>query len=102
MTTELKRYWFEFDFSEGEHSYGWNFLPFNGCGITAYDYDDALRIMRRFLLRGEGMPKFTRVIENVDVSTLDKKHVLPNSGVPVWRGVWYPAYNMWWGPYNER
>lgn len=95
----VRRYWFEFDFSDGERSYGWFFLPAHGCGITARDYDDALRIMRRFLLRGEGFPKFSRVVEDVDVSTLDSKHVLPNAGVPVWRGVWYPAYNMWWGPY---
>jgi hypothetical protein len=98
----LRRYWFEFDFSERERSYGWFYLPADGCGITAYDFDDALTILRYFLLREDGLPTFSRVIEDVDVSTLDMKHILPNAGVPVWRGVWYPALNLWYGPYIGR
>lgn len=30
------------------------------------------------------------MIEDVDVSTLDPEHVLPNTGVPAARGIWFP------------
>ena len=98
----LKRYWFEFDFSTGDlRSYG--YLPPYGCGITAYDYADALWIMRHFILRENELPKFSQVIENVDVSTLKMQNISIELGlgVPVWRGVWYPAYNLWWGAYVD-
>jgi hypothetical protein len=95
----LRRYWFEFDFSDGEHSYGWRYLPAYGCGITAYDQADALGIMRVFLLRDEGWPRFTAVIVDIDVSTIAHAHVRSNMGVPVWRGVWYPRINLSYGPY---
>jgi hypothetical protein len=101
MVNCLKRYWFEFDFSGDEPSqYG--YLPIHGCGITAYDYDDALLIMRRFILPNNQLPKFSRIIENIDVSTLEDMKIIPNLGVPVWRGVWYPAFNLWEGAYLEK
>ena len=97
----LKRYWFEFDIS-GENLSQFGYLPMHGCGITAYDYNDALNIMRHFILRSDDLPKFTRIVENIDVSTLEDKHIIPNLGVPIWRGVWFPAYNLWQGVYTER
>jgi hypothetical protein len=36
------------------------------------------------------MPAVVQVVENVDVSTLDQKHVLPNIGDVTVRGVWFP------------
>jgi len=40
------------------------------------------------------MPEIKKVIENVDVSTLDAGHVLPNMSPPNIRGVWFPLrYN---------
>ena len=101
MTSCLKRYWFEFDFSDdGLTRFG--YLTPTGCGITAYDYANALRIMRVFILRGNSLPRFSRIIENVDVSTIEDMNVVPNLGVPVWRGVWYPSYNLWQGAYTDR
>ena len=97
----LKRYWFEFDLSEGELSSYYACFPTRGCGITAYDFNDALKIMRLFILRDDYFPKFSRIVENIDVSTLEENHILPNAGVPVWRGVWYPSYNLSYGPYIE-
>lgn len=99
----LKRYWFEFDFSSGDVSeYG--HLPPYGCGITAYDYDDALLILRSFIIQDRNVPKLKQVVENIDISTLKKEsiNIELGLGVPVWRGVWYPAYNLWWGAYIER
>jgi hypothetical protein len=101
----LRRFWFEFAPSElvTEQDSKWpvpgrfGYLP-QGCGITAYDYQDALRLLSKWLIRGEDLPRFSRVIEDTDVSTLDADHVLPNAGCPVWRGVWFPALNLWYGP----
>jgi hypothetical protein len=63
-----------------------------GCGVTAYSYDDALATFRRknrnfapessypkqYDLWGKDLPPVDEVIENVDVSSLDQKHVVPN------------------------
>jgi hypothetical protein len=102
MANSLKRYWFEFDFGDDELSrYG--YLPISrGCGITAYDYDDALHIMRYFLIQDKEMLRLGRVIENIDISTIEDMNIIPNLGVPVWRGVWYPAFNLWQRAYIER
>lgn len=58
--------------------------------------------MRHFILRENETPVFKRVIKNVDISAIDDENVLHNLGVPVWRGVWYPAYNLWLGIYTEK
>jgi hypothetical protein len=65
--------------------------PFNlGCGVTAYDYDDAMNILRECVFHGTSLPPLESVIEDVDVSTLDAGHVLPNMDVPIFRDVWFP------------
>ncbi len=61
-----------------------------GCGVTAYSYDDALSIMRSTVFKGKDMPSVDEVIEDVDVSSLDQKHIAPNMEPPIWRGIWYP------------
>ena|ERR1051326_1068538 len=95
----LHRYWFEFDFSgDGLQRYG--YLPYPGCGVTAYDLEDAYHLLRAYVLRDEQLPKFKRVVEDFDVSTLETNHLLPNLGCTVWRGVWYPALN-WYGPWPQ-
>lgn len=101
MTNCLKRYWFEFDYPKARLSF-YGYIPIGDCcGITAYDYDDAIKIMHRFILRENEKPIFKRVVENVDISALEDENVKYNSGVPIWRGVWYPAYNLWYGAYSD-
>jgi hypothetical protein len=101
MASCLKRYWFEFDFPKPRFSH-YGYIPADGCcGITAFNYNDALKIMRRFMLRENETPLFSRVIEDVDVSAIENEQVHRNLGVPVWRGVWYPDYNLWQGAYFE-
>jgi hypothetical protein len=80
----LHRYWIRFQHNP---SFG---VPKPDCGVTAYDYDDALVILQDTVFRGRDMPPIEEVIENVDISALDQKHVIPNIEAPVWRGVWYP------------
>ncbi len=79
-TQELRRYWFA--------------VPgLLGFGVTAYSIDDA-----RFLLEGEGylIEPDVEVTVDVDVSTLDPKHILPNAGPSSFRGVWFPCLNIGW------
>jgi hypothetical protein len=81
----LTRYWFEFDGAATDLPPGVAL----GCGVTAYDLDDAIALLREHVFDGEP-PPITRVIENIDLSTLDEGHVLPNMEPHVWRGIWFP------------
>jgi hypothetical protein len=93
----LHRYWIEFD-EPG--------LPasLRRFGVTAFDIEDAMRLLRRevealevqrhrALADGSGMrvpAAPSRVVEDVDVTTLDAGHVRPNMHPPSERGVWFP------------
>jgi hypothetical protein len=102
MAGRLKRHWFEFEHPKSRIGHG-AYIPACGCcGITAYNYTDALKILHRFFLRDNAKPIFSRVVENVDVSLIDDDNIQRDLGVPIWRGVWNPAYNLWQGPYNEK
>jgi hypothetical protein len=79
----MKRYWFTFEKLERPSP-----LSF-GCGVTAHDYQDALAIMRDSVFQGHA-PPIKDVVEDVDVSRLEAKHVLPNLGNVLIRGIWFP------------
>ena len=79
----LQRYWIKFKSSPaGSHGLGY--------GVTAYSQADALSILRELVYGGDALPELQEVIENVDIRSVDQKHVRPNMAPPVWRGVWYP------------
>jgi len=80
----LRRYWFRFGPSS-EHT-----ILKVGCGITAFDYEDALNILHEEVLVGKPDLHVVEVCEDIDVSTLDKNHILPNMGLVIVRGVWFP------------
>jgi hypothetical protein len=80
----LQRYWIRFQLDPFQPG------PRPGCGVTAHNYEDALAILRNTVFCGKELPSIEHVIEGVDISSLDQKHVIPNMEVPVWRGVWYP------------
>ena len=61
-----------------------------GYGVTAYSIEDAEQLLTRAGLSRD----WVEVIEDVDVSSLDEGHVLPNIGGVTFRGVWYPALNL--------
>src|SRR5262245_34608723 len=88
----LKRFWFEFEISEdGIRRYSsYTSVLRLGCGVTAYSYEDALVVLRERLFKEDPLPPIRNAIENIDISTPDPGHVLPNMGVPIWRGVWFP------------
>jgi hypothetical protein len=82
----LRRYWIEFELGE-DRARSW---LSHGCGVTAYDQDDALRLVKDEMFPDGQLPPIAKIIEDVDVSTLDEGHVLLNMNPPVWRGVWFP------------
>jgi hypothetical protein len=68
----LRRYWFRFEQSTIP-------TPLNlGLGATAFDREDALRIVKECVFPDIEVPRIVRVDEDVDISTLDPTHVLPN------------------------
>ena len=79
----LHRYWFRFS---GELSRGLAL----GCGVTAFDRDDARRVLTERVFRDTPLPDIVEEIEDIDISTLDDRHVRPNMTVPLTRGVWFP------------
>lgn len=84
LSNILHRFWFTFADPP-------QFSPLGlGCGVTAYDYADASNLLKATVF-GE-MPALTiqSVTEDVDIQTLDRNHVIPNMGIAVNRGVWFP------------
>ena len=85
MSRELTRYWIRFTPpSSGGH------MRFREVGVTAWTIDDALQLLQNNLFRGKDVPEIASLVEGVDVSTLDEKHVLKNMNPPNMRGIWYP------------
>jgi hypothetical protein len=80
----LTRYWFKFELLPPYHPLR------KGCGVTAYTYNDAMKLLMQSLFKDTPMPPVQEVIENIDISTLDQKHIIPNMESPTWRGVWFP------------
>jgi hypothetical protein len=83
----FRRFWFEFDLRLDD-PYPPGVLA--GCGVTAYDLEDAISLLKQRVFTSGDLPGIRSIVEDVDVSTLDAGHVLPNMGAPVWRGVWFP------------
>ena len=64
-----------------------------GMGVTAFSIEDANSIMEklgyRFHLSGE-----TKVKVISSTSELDQLNIIPNMGPIIFRGLWYPCYNI--------
>ena len=103
----LRRYWFEFhkDLNSEEYMQRYGYLPAGpGIGVTAYSREDAILLIRRWVAKdGKELPEITKCIENVDVSTLFPSGTPFGIGLgcPVWRGLWFPPYNLWFGRDGE-
>jgi hypothetical protein len=80
----LTRFWINFE--PGENP------SINGCGITAYDEADALKLLEHEVFSILETKKVVNIIRDVDVRTLDQGHVIPNMYPPNFRGVWYPKF----------
>ena len=81
---ELHRYWFKFDLTmQDPHPLG----ILLGCGLTAWQVEDARRLLSERVFGAQRLPKVVSVLEDVDIASLDQRHVLPNMGDPSRRGV---------------
>jgi hypothetical protein len=84
----FRRYWIEFD-----KSLPYSLLPGGlllGCGVTARSQADALALVQELIFQGNPVPSIHKIVEDVDISTLDANHVLPNIGMPLTPGIWFP------------
>ncbi|MBA3694977.1 MAG: hypothetical protein H0W77_16360 [Acidobacteria bacterium] len=81
MQTLLTRYWFITNIQ-------YNF------GLTAYSIEDARKLIDEANKTFRFKFEIIEIIENIDISTLDENHILPNIGAPNFRGVWYPKMNL--------
>lgn len=83
----LHRYWVEFDAAHLPSSF---FFLRLGCGVTAYNIEDALSIIQFKIFQGKEVPPIKSLVSDVDISLLDPDHVLPNMEPPILRGIWFP------------
>jgi hypothetical protein len=60
-------------------------------GVTARSLGDAVEIAVR---AGYELPESFRVADNIRLEDLDPRHVAPNAGPLIVRGVWYPLTNL--------
>ena len=74
---QLRRFWFP--------------TPGNlGIGVTAYTVKEAEELACELADKFQWELVSGDVVEDVDVSTLDQKHVIPNMSPPNFHGVWFP------------
>jgi hypothetical protein len=91
----LHRYWFEFDYRPDQHH-----VSGVGYGVTGYSREDALALLLAAVPALDPLPPIAKEMVDFDPSQIDVRHVPPNMGVPVRRGVWYP--NLWNHPSVHR
>ena len=94
----LSRYVIEFD----TESYDWQLhgaVP-RFVGVSAYSVLDALNLTARWLLRSDTWPRIAEISINYDLNASEFPWGIHPRGVPVWRGLWMPAINLFYGPDN--
>ncbi|MEU6189202.1 hypothetical protein [Nocardia sp. NPDC047038] len=90
----VRRFWIEFD---GERESNFWVELWQGVGVTGFDERDCLSMVADLLPRDAELPPVRRI--TVDISLAQRLRVNPPTlGVPVWRGVWYPPWNLRTGP----
>ena len=82
----LTRFWIEFDEGNNTISHGLGYC----CGVTAFDFADALKIIQTKIFKGKNLPDIRTKKGNIDILTLDQNHVIPNMYSPDKRGIWFP------------
>jgi len=87
-----RRFWFEFEIAPDDHNVDVRLR--HGCGVTAEDFDAAYILLQELVFKNMPVPPILTSIEDVDIATLDGNYVLPNMGLPLIRGIWFPVgYN---------
>lgn len=83
----MKVFWVNFKQEAG------NELPIGtwmGCGVTAYDKDDALKMLKEKIFFDWELIPIASIKENISIEDLDQNHVVPNIGNFFMRGIWFP------------
>jgi len=62
-------------------------------GVTAYSIEDAKSLVHDAARRIGSSCEVIEIVEDIDVRELDQNHVVPNMGLPNFRGVWFPNLN---------
>ena len=65
-----------------------------GFGVTARTRDEAEAMARQAAAQLRRAFEPLKVVEDVDVRTLDQGHVVPNMGAVNFLGVWFPQLNV--------
>ena len=84
----MRRFWFKFEIDKPTDvppgiSYG--------CGITAFNLDDAKAILLQKVFKSKSIKIKYEVTENINIDELDQDHVVLNMLPPSVRGVWFPV-----------
>ena len=66
-----------------------------GIGVTAGSPEEARELAEGEREQTFPNSQFVGEILDVDISALDANHVVPNAGVVVARGVWFPHRNIY-------
>jgi hypothetical protein len=91
MSTSYTRFWVQFDVDELSTLSGGPPVGVRaGCGVTARSAAEAKELIREKVFAGQELPAITQWITDVDVATLDPRHVLPNVGDMREPGIWFP------------
>ena len=83
----LHRFWIEFKKPLPSLSLGLGL----GCGVTAYNYADALKILKEKVFVGLEIWDVESVVVDIDIQTLNQGKIIPNMGLVTERGVWFPG-----------
>ena len=64
-----------------------------GCGVSGYDEEDCLDLVRTEIFDGRPLPEVRKRVPDIDVSSLPD-HLQAYLGNPAARGVWFPPLNL--------
>jgi hypothetical protein len=96
MSSEsVRRFWIEFDlppFDDLVRERDARLVLYCGVGVTGFDLADCLWMVRD-LRPFSFLPPVSKVVPDISLADFTPAAGL-SLGVPVWRGVWYPAVNL--------
>ena len=81
------RYWIKFNLEDVADP------PFGiklGCGVTALSKYDALKLVEEMVFFDKATPPISSIIDDIDLTSLDENHIIPNMSSPIMRGIWFP------------
>ena len=64
-----------------------------GFGVTAESQAAAEDLLRRYGYPSRDV-EITSVVAGVKFADLDQKHIVPNAGPIIVKGIWYPRHNV--------